>query len=130
MRERPDLQVDQHERAGQPVVENQVDPVMLAVERDALLAGHEGKALAEFQEELAELVDQRLLKVRFKVSLALRQAGELQDVRVFDEVAGLLDFVSLLGQRQHAFPIPAQRQPLEQQGVNLPLQFAGGPTGS
>ena len=44
--------------------------------------------------------------------------------------AGLLDFVSLLGQRQHAFPIPAQRQPLEQQGVNLPLQFAGGPAGS
>jgi hypothetical protein len=37
--------------------------------------------------------------------------------------------MSLLGQRQNALPIPAQRQPLEEQGVNLPLQFASGPAG-
>ena len=73
MRQRPDLQVDEHERSGEPVVENQVDPVVLAVERDALLAGHECKPLAEFEKELAELVDKGLFKIRFQVSLALGQ---------------------------------------------------------
>ena len=73
VRERPDLQVDQHERASEPVVENQVDPEVLAVDRDPLLAGHECKTLAEFQQELAELVDQGLLQVRFQESA--RSAG-------------------------------------------------------
>ena len=102
---------------------------MLAIEGDALLTPHEREAFAEFQQKVLQLVDQRLFEVRFQQPFRLRQAGELQDVRVFDEVAGLLDFVPFLSQRQHAGFVATQSQPLEQQRVDLPIQLTRGPTG-
>ncbi len=73
---------------------------MAAVEGDPLLPGHEGEALAEFEEELLELVDEGLFQVRLAEAFILPQPGELEDVRVLDQVGGLLDLVALLGQDQ------------------------------
>ena len=58
----PDLEVQEDEGPGEPVVEHQIDEEMLAVERDPLLAGHEGKPLAQFQEERLQVGNQRLLQ--------------------------------------------------------------------
>ena len=85
----------------------------MTVEGNALLTSHERKTLAEFQQELAELIDKSLFEVRFQVSLALRQTGEFQDVGIFYEVGRLLDFLTLFGQRQHAVPISTEGKPLE-----------------
>ena len=63
MRQAADLEVQEHEGAREPVVEDQVDEEMLAVDRDPLLARHEGEALAQLEQELLELVDQGLLEV-------------------------------------------------------------------
>jgi hypothetical protein len=71
VRQRTDLEVDQDEAAGQAVVEHQVDEEVLAVERDPLLAGHEGEPLAQLQEELLEAGDQGPLQVGFAEPLVL-----------------------------------------------------------
>ena len=73
---------------------------MLAVERDPLLAAHEGEALAQLEEELLELVDQGPLQVGLAEPLVLAEPGELQDVGVLDQVG------RLRGSRAPCGPVP------------------------
>ena len=61
---------------------------MLAVERDPLLAAHEGEALAQLEQELLQLGDQGLLQVGLAEPLVLAEPGELQDEGVFHQVGG------------------------------------------
>lgn len=49
--EDPDFEVDQEVALQDAVVKNQVDEAVLVVERDALLAGFEAEATAEFHKE-------------------------------------------------------------------------------
>ena len=100
-----------------------------AVERDPLLAAHEGESLAQLEQELLQLGDQSLLQVGLAEPLVLAEPGELEHQRVFHQVGGLRDLVPFLGQRQHPRLVAAQGQPLEEQRVDLPFEFAGRPAG-
>jgi hypothetical protein len=86
MRQLTDLEVQQDEGMREPVVEHQVDKEMLAVERDPLLASHEGEALARLEQKLLERDDQGLLQVGLAESLVLTEPGELQDQGLFHQV--------------------------------------------
>ena len=102
---------------------------MLAVERDPLLAAHEGEALAQLEQELLELGDQGLLQVGLAEPLVLAEPGELQDEGILHQVGRPRDLVPLPGQRHDPRLVAAQGQPLEEQRVDLPLQLAGRPAG-
>ncbi len=65
MRELADFQINQNKRAQQTVVENEVNVKMVAVNRDALLAGDERKAFAEFQQKFLQMVEQGLFDIGF-----------------------------------------------------------------
>jgi hypothetical protein len=53
------LEVKEDEALEQVVIENKVDIEILGLGAEALLAGDEGEALAQFQEECLEIINQR-----------------------------------------------------------------------
>jgi hypothetical protein len=115
VRQLPDLQVQEDEGPGEPVVEHQVDEEMLAVERDPLLAAHEGEPLAQLEQELLELGDQGPFQVGLAEPLVLTKPGELEDQGVLHQVGRPRDLVPLAGQRDDPRLVTAQGQPLEEQ---------------
>ncbi len=50
------FKVDQHKTAEYTVVENQIDPVVRVVDGDTILPPDKGKALAQFEQELLEMI--------------------------------------------------------------------------
>jgi hypothetical protein len=122
-----DLQVDD-DQAAQPAVEQQqVHPVPLAADADALLAGDEGEARPQFQQELLQVTDQGL----FQVSLAVLvlEVEELEQVGVAD---GLLDGDGVLGPgllppAEHGFLVAGQGRALVELRADLPVELAHGP---
>ena len=80
---------------------------MVAVERDALLAGDETEAFAELEQEGLEAVDDVLLQVALEPVRAFFQLEELEHHRVFQNVARLADTLALLGEREDFVLVPA-----------------------
>ena len=62
-----DLQVEQHMAAEPAVIEDEIHAVMLVADGDAKLPRLETKAGAEFEEETLHVVEQRSLKVVFRI---------------------------------------------------------------
>ncbi len=58
MGELVELEVDDDVAAQEPVVENEIKEVVVAIEGETLLPGLEEKALAEFEEEFFEVADE------------------------------------------------------------------------
>jgi hypothetical protein len=68
MGELVELEVDDDVAAEEAVVEDQIDEVVVFIEGEALLAGLEEEAFAEFEEEVLEAVDDGLLEVGLGVA--------------------------------------------------------------
>ena len=62
-----ELQVDGHQPPQPPVVEEEVEVVVLVVHRDPLLPGDKGEIRAEFQQERLQFPQDGLLHVAFAV---------------------------------------------------------------
>ena len=60
-----ELQVDEDEAAEDAVVENEIDPVVGVVERDAVLPADEGEAFSKLKEEGLEVVAQVGFEIGF-----------------------------------------------------------------
>ena len=116
------------DQALQPaVVEQQVDVVVLVVERDPPLTGHKTKPLPQLQQELLQVVDQCLFELRFGVPFLAFQPEELEDVRVADHLFGRCDEFAILSQLHHPRRIATETDALEEQAVELPLQLTHRP---
>jgi len=98
------IQIDQHVTAEQPVVEDEVDKVVIAVKREPFLSSLKQESLAKLQQKVLDLQQIEWLRDR------LPFAGQLVD-------AGL---------------VPAESQTFVETAVELPLEFADRPilTGS
>jgi hypothetical protein len=127
MRELVQLQVDQHIAAQQAVVEHQVQIVVVAVEREPLLAGFEQEALTQLQQEILQSVDDGLLQVRLRIATFFFQPQELQNIRLLEEVFRLRDDLAFLRKTLDPILVPAQSQPFVQAGGLLTLQLCHGP---
>ena len=121
------LEVDQHVTPQQAVVEHEIYEEVSVVEAEALLARLEQKTLAEFQQELLEPVDDRGFQFALGIGGPLLQTQELQHDRVLDKVRRFLDHMPLAGEATHLPLVAAEREPLVQRAVNLPLEFADAP---
>ena len=88
---RVDLEVDKHEAAQDAVIKDQIDLVVRVIERDAILPADEGEALAQFEEELLEVVAKHRFELRFRHLIRLGDFQELEDIRLAQQVGGLFD---------------------------------------
>ena len=127
MRERAELEVDQHMAAQQAVVEDEVDEEMLVVEAEALLPRLEQKALAEFEQELAEAVDDGAFQIGVGLAALFGQAEKFQHQRFLEQVLRLTDDLAFARQLADAFLVAAQGQPFVEAAVELALEFAQRP---
>jgi hypothetical protein len=100
---------------------------VVAIERVPLLPRDEAEALAEFEEEVLDAVDDRLLEVALEPGVTLGQVEELEHEGVFDNVAWNEHLVPLPGESENPRLVAALRQSLEEERRDLPLEFASGP---
>lgn len=91
------LQLDHHVAAQLDVEEQQVDEVLLLADLHPVLPPHEGEALAEFEQELLQVLHQP----GFQLALAKRllQRQEVEDVGILQRLA---DQLGLRRQSPHA----------------------------
>lgn len=76
------FQLHSHQPFEAAVIKQQIKIKIFAINNHALLALHEGKALAQFQDKLLQLANQCLLQIVLQV--ALRQAEKIEKIRVFE----------------------------------------------
>lgn len=122
-----DLEIDEHIALEHRVIEDQVDIEMVAVDGDTLLARHECKTLAQFEQESLQVVDERLLQLGLDQPRGLRQAEELDDHRVFQHIERLHHFLAMRCQSHQALLVLAFCQTVVQQAGRLALELTHGP---
>jgi hypothetical protein len=103
-----ELQVDNHIAAQQTVVEDEIDEKMVLVEGEALLAGLEEKSLAELKQEVFQLIYDCGFHVGFGIARFLVQSKEFKDVRFFENVRRLDDYLSFVSKFTDAFLVSAE----------------------
>lgn len=97
---------------------------MVLIEGEALLAGLEEEAFAEFEEEVLQAVDDGLLQVVFGVTRFFLQAQELEHERLLQQILRPDDDLAFLGELADACLVPAEREALVKAGGFLALEFA------
>ena len=61
------FEIDEHKTLEDEVVEDKVDIKFGCFSADPVLAGNKSESFTQFQEELLQLVDKRLLKIPLQV---------------------------------------------------------------
>jgi len=92
------FQFDQHVALEDAMVEDEIDEEVFAADQQAFLPGFEAEAVAEFEQEVLQPVEQRVFALAFAHHFARLEAEELEDVGVADEVAAAGRFGTGLGQ--------------------------------
>jgi hypothetical protein len=129
MRELVEFEIDDDIAAEEAVVEDEIDEVVVFVEGEALLAGLEEKAFAEFEEEVFEAVDDSLFEIVFGVAGLVIEAEEFEDERLFQQVLWADDDLAFAGEFADAFFVAAKGEALVEAGGFLALEFWDGPAG-
>jgi hypothetical protein len=94
------------------------------VDGDAVLPADEGKALAQFQQKLLEVVAQQRFKLGFRYLPGFGHLQELENIRLAQQVGGLFDDLALRRELQDAGLVLAGSQTQEQGAFFLPDQFS------
>ena len=123
MRELVELEVDDDVAAEEAVVEDEVHEVVVLVEGEALLAGLEEEAFAEFEEEVLEAIDDGLLEVGLGVAGLRIEAEELEHERLLQQVLWPHDDLAFFGELADALFVPAECEALVEAGGFLALEF-------
>ncbi len=115
--------------AQPPMVEDEIDAVVLVADRDAKLARLETEARAEFEEEGLHVVEQRGFEIAFRVGGTVRESGEFEDIRIADEVLdgrGRLGGLFARAGDDRAFVL-GESGALVEEAADLALELAHGP---
>src|SRR5690242_12089946 len=100
---------------------------MFVVESEALLPRFEEEPFTHFQEEAFDLSNDGGLQIGLGISAALRQAKELQNQRLLEQIVRPLDGVTVAREPANACFVAAESEALVQAGIELALQFADCP---
>ncbi len=109
------------------MVENQIGVEVVAIERQAILPGHEGEAGTEFEQEILQVVRKSGFEIVFDQPVRFGQSEEFEHVGVFDGIRRVFNGMSPAGEVKHAILIPAFEQPLKEQGVDLAFELSDRP---
>jgi len=121
------LEIDQHVAAQQPMIEYQINEIMLPADRDPFLPRLETEAAAEFEQKILEMIQQRPLQLALRVFRQRGQSGKLQHVRIADEIGDLLRRLLAPRAFDHGFLVGGQAGALIEEAADLPLELADGP---
>lgn len=102
-----ELEVDDDVAAEEAIVEDEVHEVVVLIEGEALLAGIEEEAFAEFEEEVLEAIDDGLLEIGLGVAGLRIEAEELEHERLLQQVLRPDDDLAFLGEPPDARLVPA-----------------------
>ena len=106
-----------------PVVQQQVHPIPLVADADALLPGHERKARAEFQQKPLQMPDDGFFQIRLAVLVL--QVQKLQQIRIANLILQR-DRVFRLGMlppRENHRLTGGMGRSLEKLGADLPIEL-------
>ncbi len=98
MRELLQLEINHDIASQQPIVENEIEKIVVAIERETLLPGLEEEALAEFEEKFFKVGDQRSFQIGLGVAGLFVETEEFEHERFFEEVFGLRDVLAHFGE--------------------------------
>jgi len=127
VRELADLKIEQDVAFQDDVIKHEIDVEVIALERESLLPGDEGKAFSEFQEEGLQLIQQRLLDIRLGEAVRFRQAEKFDNDRIFEYIGRRGNFMAFGRQPNPAGFIAAFGETFEQKAGDLAFEFARGP---
>ena len=102
---------------------------MLSVHIEMLLPRHKGEAAPQLQQELLQMVDQRLLQGGLIEVLICRKIQKFQHIWIFDDLLILRLRLRSLDLGRDALLVAAYKDALVEHGIDLPLQLAGAPPG-
>jgi hypothetical protein len=128
MRELLQLEINDDIAAQEPVVEDEVEEVVVAIEGESLLPCFEEEALAEFEQKLFKMGDQCGFKIGLGIAGLLVEAEEFEHERLFEEVFGLGDELPFAGEPFDSCLVAAESETLVKAGGFLATEFRFGPT--
>ena len=107
--------------------ENEVDAEPFVVDAKPALAANEGKIVAQLQQEIGEMPDERLLQIRLGVFVL--EVEEFEDERVFDGFFGRHRVAGFGSLRllQHGGFVLRKRDAFVELAADLAVQLADGP---
>ena len=76
------------------MIENEIDLIRSACNDHLLLSADISEAIAEFEEELAQIIDESFFKVALLIHGEIRKSGEFKRIRLFDNILRLLNDLS------------------------------------
>ena len=121
------FQVNQHKALEDVIVKHQINKETLPVQSKPFLAGDEGKAAAQFQEKLLEVINKGLLQITL-VDMGIRlNLKEFHDIGILDDLLVLRLGFSALNLRSDGRLVLAGQDPLVIHGVDLALQLTHTP---
>jgi len=95
------------------VIENKINIEVVAVYGNTLLAGDESEALTEFEEEIAEAIDETLLEVFFLEVGVWPSAEEFKDVMVLYKISWRRNLLAFNRKLQNLLFVTAKSQSFE-----------------
>ena len=124
MRELVELQINDQIAAQKPIVEDEVEEVVVAVEGESLLPRLEEKAFAQLQKEFFEVRDNGRFEIGLGVAGFFVQPQEFQHQGILQNVFGRGDDLAFLGQFANADFVSAEGEALVEAGGFLAFQLA------
>jgi len=127
MCEAAELQVDQHETAQAPMVEDKVHTIPLVADAQAPLAADEAEVASKLQQKGFEVINER--GFQFGLGIFVAQIKEFEDVRILNFLLGRS---GVAGQRTNAFDehrrlVSGQRRALVELGLDLAVELTHRP---
>ena len=123
----PDLQIDEDVALQNGVIEDEVNVEVVAIEGESLLAGEEGKAATEFEQEGLELGNEGVFKIGFDEFFRFRETEEFDDDGILEDIGRLLRPQPLIGETEQTLLVAGFGEPLKKQGIDLAVEFPRGP---
>ncbi|MCL2091514.1 MAG: hypothetical protein FWH11_09930 [Micrococcales bacterium] len=99
---------------------------MVGLVGDPLLPGDEREPLAEFEQKVVQLVDERLLQLALADVRTVRHAQELEHARVLEDVVSRCARLQLgdLGAHRLATVLPGGKEPFIVERADLPVELS------
>lgn len=125
--EATDLEIDDDQASQTSMDKHQIDPEPRVVDSQAALPADESEVVAKLQQEIRQMLDQRLLKVRLRVLVP--DVEKLEDERVADRLLWREEITRLdiSGFPEQGRLVTRQSQPLVKLATDLAVELAHRP---
>ena len=118
-----DFQIEQYKTAQQPVIKDQINPEMFFIKGKSNLPSNKSKTLAQFQQELLQMVNNPALHLALRVFGQFLKPQKFEDIGIFYHICRCFKDLPLKRKSIYLVLISAKCQPLIERTVELTFQF-------